>query len=867
MSIYIRYFKQTIRFILFIGLSCISINTAIAGNNICSDNRFDEDVPSGLVLRIINEGTSVFLDKETSTPQSKLHFGKSLSATEVSGNRFYVKDTNSDTAIGWVDRENLLCTKRSMIADNGLEGRVFIKTEERVRTGDDIERYQSLEVSQSSATMKCANECRKLSRFSGFFIYATQAAKDCKTTPTNMPCVKYLIADKPILDLDDILVGWVSSDDVFLWNNAYGLRLSESFIGEGKEYKYICGYRTLEEAKQANKKECAIQLTGGWVWYETSTRMLLQDSFNEDEGKFYKVISPMAGERVDLSKSTSIGIGNLKHMDIVFLVDGTKSMLPAMSSVRQVMRDITDKLPKGIQYRFAFQVYRDSYAKDNEFGDGYPFSSSCNANEQTLEKNKKEFISNLDVALDATKNDSAAGDRDHQENIFGGIKRASKALRLNCPEHMKLLFIIGDTGYSPANQRNYYHRTPIAIEYILKLLDGENNSSQKNQDIDDESGKIDKQILAFFLQTENKKPVEDTDYQQAYTDFTKQAEWLVNGLSNRAKERLKTVGIESKLETSDYLYSLNEDNLPERIATTIKQYAKPVAITEFDSRVAAGEAPADVIKSMMGDPRFGNIPGRLVEQIIASKCSNNTESCKAGKIDKIVEFYIKDTPDIVEDIWMRKKDYKILLEDIRKLAKDVSGAKDIEIRRVKLASTLIKGIEKRLGSGMPLNAVEKGKTVAEIYRDKLKLAVPIDSPLFNIPLNKFETLPICVIERLSEWIVDYAEIMGLIQTADDRLPLCGTQGVDKAEEAVRYMPPRCGRTDEQLLLAKEKILQGCSVGKEYLRNLVNLELPIETEFKFPSSSMRISHPFGNYNDDSSSKKPADIMWVPKNLLP
>lgn len=854
-------FKNIIFLFGFMFLAMFS-NFAKA-TSICSDKSYSNGVPSGLILRVLNETSPVFDKYNSSNELTRLHFGTKLQVTKVMNSRFYVRDIRTEKSLGWMNRDDLLCGHKALKAKNGLDGRVFIKTEEKTFSSKNVaDRFQSVTVSQSSKEMKCSNNCRKLSRFSGYFIYAKKDVSDCKTAKTSAPCVKYLIADKFKLELEDILVGWISSDDVFLWNNAYGLRLSESFIGdEGNDYKYICGYRTLEKAQRENKNDCVIKLPGGWIWYETPTRMLLQETIKENKNTYYKVISPMAGERVDLSKPVEIGLGNLRHIDIAFLVDGTNSMTSAMAGVKNVMKSFTKKLPRKIQYRFAFQIYRDKYAEDKEFGDALPFPNGCNANEEGLKKNKDNFISKMEDILQASKNDAKKGD-DHEENLFEGIKIVSSVLRGDCPEHMKLLFIIGDTGYSPENQKKKHGRDPVPIEDITSILDG--SYDVENEANDSVSGKIDKPILAFFLQVQNKQP-SNSDYNDAYKKFTTQANEIIKTLLYQTKQRMSKNEINIDLKKSDYFYSLSDKDLVEKVSGTINTFAETasIVITEFDSRVQAGESPSAVMKEMMGDPRLGNIPGRFVEQVILSKCPTSQKCNRQARVDKIMEFYIKNSPEVIEDIWMRKNDYKNLLNNIRELAVVLSNAKDATEKQKSIEAALVLSIENKLGRLLTKN--EKNNSIAELYKTKLKLAVPIDSPLFSLRLNEINTLPLCVVENLSKWIVDYSQIMGTIAASKNHIPVCGTNGIDRKDDPVKYMPPRCGRSHSGMKKSNQRIIDNCVVGKKYLMNMVSLRQPY-AEYKFPSNGMSLLNSF-NRSADSSEDEIKDIMWVPKNFLP
>jgi hypothetical protein len=132
-------------------------------------------------------------------------------------------------------------------------------------------------------------------------------------------------------------------------------------------------------------------------------------------------------------------------MQILFVIDATKSMQPYFTSVQQAIREYKSSLPSSehTKYHFAAAVYRD-------YADG---------------EHAAELIANFDDehALNRLSSVVAASNRaDHDlpEAVFQGIATAIKSVRWN-PESTQLVIVIGDHGNHPTEDQ--------VAKYHLKL--------------------------------------------------------------------------------------------------------------------------------------------------------------------------------------------------------------------------------------------------------------------------------------------------------------------------------------------------------------------------------------------------------------
>ncbi|MBU0477169.1 VWA domain-containing protein [bacterium] len=869
--------------ILWVGTTLFSIpvqaekthDKEIERAGLCTEPRFDEGkLGNTTILRVLNQDAPAYKNPNDTSPSNQLNFGDVLAIYDdnfYENERIRVKSFHTGDDVGWVKREDMLCGNKARTAENGLTARIFVRTDD-ITYSNDEDRLQGLEVSQRYDGMKCGDECQKLSRFTGYFVFAKKQVSDCQRTE-ELLCSKFLIANKLELTGSDVLVGWIGSDNAFEWNNGYGLRGSESLA---KKDGFICGYRTLEEAKKDTKENCYAKMAGGTAWYERENRMLMLDKISDEKGNnIYKVIAPLRKDGfVDISKEKTKAIGDLRRLDIMFVIDGTHSMTPSMDAVKRTMNKLVGGLPTGVQYRYAFQVYRDAYAEDKNLGDYHNLPDSCDINEDTLNEERDKFIKKLEESVKTTTNDTTSPrpDKDPEENLFGGMNQAIMHLRGNCPEHTKILFVIGDTGYSGLNQKSY-GQPELKIEPLVDYLKGEAKLS------DSESGNTEqgttKPIVPFFLQAENKDPGNER-YENAYNLFTRQANSFVDAILADVRQRFTKLNIEQKIENQDYVYLINDNMLVDRITETLKQIAKPTLFSEYETRKENGESTDEAIRNMVGDPRYGNTLGVVYDQIILSECSSVSE-CKEQKVDVIREFYIRESPDLAMDIWMQPDRFAVFVNDMNDVKKTLAEVKNRDDKREAIKTVLTRLFDAKLN----YSAAEHwpDSTIAELYR-KLNIAVPEDSPLFNIKFKDFNELEQCVIENMSHWISSYTVFMKLIADEDRSLPICGTTtgvniqdetgkdvgklGLKTVDDAVSYFPPLCGRSTDELESIRKLIAEECPVGAkmQQLNNLVTLKTPIGSSFLLPPT-MSIKYCSGICEENA----PPNMMWIPKIMLP
>lgn len=869
-------------------------------------------------LRVVRLNTPIYENKVGDIVKDKAPFNARFELSEAGKERLLV-EKNGET-VGWINRVDLFCGRSAIKTSSGNDSRGSLIKKLYVATGKSFyenqeERLNGIRTIPASETPfsvdKCAGgRCRQLSRFSGYYIYAEMNAKGCSSTEHNKECIQYLLGEHSNLDTNEGFVGWVRSDNAFIWNTSYGLRVSESLPSVNAKdlektlknrlakNQSICGYTTLEKIKQKKIEDC-IELNGGWDWFKSPIRMYAIDKTTD--GEYYKVIAPLEGQRVKLkTKKLNINFGDLKHLDIMFLVDGTQSMTSNMQKVKETVKDITSQIINdyqnyskrskknrnnnivtGMEYRFAFQVYRDSYAKEKEFGDKFLFSrsTSCNMSTNKFIHNQKIFLEKFNDALKTTKRDRGSGDRDHEENLYGGIQNAIKNLRLSCPNSLKILFVIGDTGYNGENQRNFYGRKAIPKESIAKKLKGEDG--------------VKKSIVLYFLQTPElqessicsnvnspKCKSRYKKYTKAYSLFHEEATYFVNAslvnLNKRIRKSNKPEEVASPdIQPSDYILNIDIENISKIIQENISKFAQNELVNQIAMDVGSGMSLESSINRLKHHPDFMSVPSHFFELILESNCkSEDDKECKEGIIEEIKEFYIEANNRVSKDIWIDVKTFEGMKDFFSKVARYFreNSGDSLEKSNEKLKQLLVDGLVKRLGYDNVQNKTDfNTKQLKDLLSYQLGIPFNNTSALFKYTIEDYgntEVVTKCVKNNLLDWINSYNQILNILYS-QTMFPACGdVAGLREKyknnpnyiyRNINKYYPPVCGKNQEEIKEKKIEVTIECNKLTDfYLPN------PIIRGQPFKSNSMSY---FYIFNDSRQSSGVKDFLWIPEQLLP
>ena len=732
------------------------------------------------------------------------------------------RSSEPDKPYGWILKKDLLCAKTPLVADDGPELVFYIKTTTAPR-----ETPETIAVYDHSSGGK---KIRELSRFDSYYIMDEQDGR-------------YLLSKAYFIDNSTKLVGWVDKDKGFIWNSAFGLRPDEEL-----ENKAVTAYAAVDTQRQY-----PIPILGGKHWYKIALRIPAQELQNN----VYKVVLPLSGTGVchyegnnqvvcpqGLKTPVQNGSDSLRHVDILFLLDGTKSMqkyIEAAKHAAQVIIDQVQKDPrfKSLQFRFAFRVYRDQYAGAKEF-EGLPFGRILGPPDGGLmpvddcvQVKTKENVAAFEKTLGQVQTSSDDHD-DFAENLYGGLNQALTDLRSSCTQNAKILFVIGDSGYDSDAQRRK-GRVPVDIDTLrTKLLsDGKNGITA---------------VIPFFLRT----PADEIfyrgneQYKIAYDNYRTQGNDIVQIMTVHMQEEFKRRGVNMPLSPSDFLLDINDAELIAKVKSglLISSAPPPAALDEIKARLDGGEALVKIIKSMQGK----GIPAVYFGQVLEKLCANLGKQCTEGIHDStlpgVIDEDTKEGPKkLTLDVWFTSNslsEYIQILNGVRKIRE----IQDARAKREKLTFELNKVLEAVIKKPTYVECQDASDharecTMAEYMSRYGHLPVRAKSPLlrYNMSDLKDPTKVIdCEITALLRWVDHSYELLMVAQ--GNRRPTWNSEGKD----------PECRRADG---------------------SLVNIDIP------FISTDSIRGEPFkdsaGNVDYDMlyshKLEDKLDLYWIPEEFLP
>lgn len=700
-----------------------SFEVAIAGDGSCVNKSFDYKTKDLIdrvqPVTVIKQDAPIFL-KSTGlafhttelygVKRNKLNFNEKLAVLRESKERLEVTEVGKDRVVGWVNKGDLLCSLQPVIGKNGIEKKLYIKTATAIQGNT-----KPVNAFSSPLQKKCPSEgCRKLGRFTGYFIFDEQNNR-------------YLLANAHNFKKTSSLVGWVDKRSGIVWDTAYGIRPHENL----KSDEYVCAFENI--AKDNKSGNCATVLVGGDQWFTYKHRIPVLGKVDN----YYKVAFPVSAMGKDLQGAgknqkkafgdKKVDMEDMKKVDIFFLIDGTKSVRPYIPKIQDVVNKVVGELSNSLafketKFRFGFRIYRDAYAGNQGIGEGLPLSKQCDrSNVNSIEKGKQEFFQEINKVRSV----SDAND-DYEENLYGGIKQAVKDIK-GCSQHTKLLFIIGDHGYSASAQKKHGN-TVIGEKAIIRMLSGDKSNGVKT-------------IVTFFIQTPNEKSgaKSPSAYSKAYSAFRKQGKYILGNI----------LGSSENSVLDNYMLVASDKELVSKVFNGVTSFSRSDVVNELSLDLQGGASLAEAIQRLRKSPQFNSLPGLYWDNMINGNCSKLGKQCANKIYETIFEGFIPINDKIVEDVWLKVGE----LEKWRNILKNFS-----------LNSNLV-GYEQRkaFGNGLivGLRSVIKGfyynnQPIGE-FIEKRRTGLPIND---NSPLMKYSydmlmderVVSDCEISRLTQWM-------------------------------------------------------------------------------------------------------------------
>ncbi|MBF0438530.1 MAG: hypothetical protein HQL93_05345 [Magnetococcales bacterium] len=783
------------------------------------------------VARVLREKTPLFDAATGDKKTGALPFNQQGEILEEKKGRvkiraFRYKDNPETT--GWVSKADLLCRNLPIKSDAGLELKFFIKTSTVAR--DDSGQEPKVQPYQDPELKECiggAGHCREgASRFHMYFVFdETDKA--------------VLLADRYRLQEDDILLGWVDKANGFQWNNAFSLRPKETLTSpDQKTPGTLCTYENLDDAVNHNQQTCQ-PVVGGREWFRSSLRIPVLDMVNaknqhvdpetldSESGQrlFYKVALARPGlvgrrvsdDKVAISPALASRImpeykslTAKKKVDIFFLLDATASMETVIDAVRGtpekrgVIQEIIHNLKntqgfKDTQFRFGFRVYRDSYA-DKLFpntpgdgvGEGHPLPEACDMDTATQQREFVKFEQDI-ATVKVTQND----EDDYQENLYGGLNQALKEDLTSCPDNLKLLFVIGDSGTTLTRNEVDRHGRVRSVSKYAHPVNRDTLASLIRGSI--ETGSKSNNIIPFFIQTpflgDHVKNTQS--YRIAYDQFENQTKYLL-------EQSLPAAEVTSGA-IKDHAFRMEEENLISRLVAKVETLSSSALIDEIILDMRGGAALNAVIERLRRE-RI-DIPGVYWHILQRGSCGELGNQCEDRVYDTTRIGYVEADDKVAEELWISSG----ALTSWIRILKGFEGYFDLpesQLRRA-LISAMILGLQQEIRRP-PIDVA--GETPAEYAQRRGGLPVRRHSPLLSYPVpslsaenttrNKDGRLvvldankkpmmdkanheilaaPACELRRLALWAIKSKEMLEIVER-DHVRPVFKT---------VPYQPRQC----------------------------------------------------------------------------
>ncbi|BAP57034.1 hypothetical protein THII_2737 [Thioploca ingrica] len=714
----------------------------------------DGQISTTLAVRVLRHDAPVYSEETADKIKENLAFGDSLEPLKLGHReqqqRIQVMKPDSTQPSGWMDSSDLLCAFSPLVNDKGIEQKLFIKTPPSTEKNP-----QSVTAYPSPNDTRCDPKqgiiCKQLSRFELFFIFAD----DPETR-------RYLLVDEFDITGYKPLIGWVDYDKGIHWNTVLGLRPQEN----------ITAYSTPPTDKAEAKP--AIEIQGGKIWYDRSRiaeRIPLLE-IDQPPG-YYHIAAAGIGMPGFETLDTQV-LETMKQVDVFFLLDGTTSMGPYIQSATSAAKKIVNTLRNNTNFietsfRFGFRVYRDVFADairtDCHGGicEGMPLAATtCHLDTTATYDNWVKFDEQLSQVKETT-----ADQDDFPEQLFAGLEHALQDVA-SCKDRTKLLFVIGDHGDAQP-------QLPPQLLQQLKQFH---------------------KLIIFFIQTPpaTSQSNNPQQYLQAYHDFQNQAQAIIK-LLIPAKFKGQ------KINRREYLLSLNQTQLVDKVLDLVKFYSESAIVNEVAQQIRGGDSLENIINKWLAK---GDMPVLYWQLLDKAACQQLGKQCQNSIDHRVIDAYIPTQAKVAEEIRLTA----IQLDEWRAILRRLSDVKirPVEDQRLEFIKILRQEIQDILGK--PPVYTDEEQTLTELMKRKTGLPMRNQSPLLQYSLKEIEEIPRCELRRLITWVDSMHQVLNNVRSAPtlkvsftlkpyppEQCPLATPKG--KAIPELVFDPPqKMGETEE-----------------------------------------------------------------------
>ena len=733
-------------------LFAIIVSSFFAGNSIAQEsyldgscagqrhidesNWFDFDAEiEGEIAWILEDRVTGYESETSSQAKKNFSFGEPIYVVGNGNQRYKVRGLGRRDDYSWVDRDNLMCARRPIsVGQTNVERKIFIRTETRVRTdeGNTVTAFKSAKLTG------CAeSDCRKLSRFELYFVMSeTEDA--------------YLIGEDLIWsDPTQKLVGWVSKEEAIEWNWTVGLRPRMDLSFNGGPGR-ICAYVSKDDARA--QKDCQ-PILGGKEWFRLNFRVPILREHLEDG--LWEVAVPSAGVyplkasngeiRLDpklFGDVNTNGVNTFKNVDVFFLIDGTRSMQPYIDSVvgstnnpgvvELVQAALSEKFALGTSLRYGFRVFRDTVpGKMESFGEGLPLrGEECGVLSPEAQKNNRDkFLQGIRTVRTTFETDD-----DYPEDLLGGIEQAARDIS-GCPEHLKLLFVLGDAGYDASSQKSKTGYSFSHSDVTARMNSLENT-------------------LAFFIRTPSDPAlIARPNYLSSWNLFKADALNVLSSLE--ILDKIQASPHQFFMDISE-LGSSGYEQLLERVVKHVDDFAQPEVLDEIAVDLRGGASLFDVV-SRLRDERT-DVPGFFWKLVERGACDDLGEQCKQRVYQGVQTLFIPFSNDVVLELWIGNSELRLWRFFIDSA---LDSQKNTTERRTAVSSAMSKALDDILGSP----AYDGIMPIAEWLEKYRGLPSRFNSPLLAYSVSEIEssdTVPRCELTRIFNWLAGVKNILDTV---------------------------------------------------------------------------------------------------------
>jgi len=425
------------------------------------------------------ENVKIFKNIKDKDPAFSASFLERFTVSEKKERHLFVKSNLNSNKKGWANIKEFIILPHAIRTENSVYYKALPIN--RFKIIDDNINSIAPRISPDNKSPTCGTDIKILELA---YIYAFHPYPENLKTEKEINKIEYyLLGKKPVFyphikyndsPVGNVILGWVPKNRILMWNTREALQPVEESIKK-KERKVretpIYYFPTKESLIKKDIKTLKFEIKPEKFykkWPKHAFRYPILD-YNENDKYCHIAMPNTAIPNNHIPQVIQVIEWNTPEgMDVVFLIDGTKSMEGYISTSRdiakKIMTDVEDinsnvyakNLSGNSTIRFAIAVYRDYKDKEEKFK--IISYLTKNRTKLNIELNNVKTITNREKLKDPGA---------YPEALFLGIKKTIS--RMNWETNArKLIIVIGDAGNHDNNGKDF---TPKSIAMDLWKYD------------------------------------------------------------------------------------------------------------------------------------------------------------------------------------------------------------------------------------------------------------------------------------------------------------------------------------------------------------------------------------------------------------